>query len=64
MFDFFPMLHHEEFPEKPQFDNPPFLEKLPPPPSFCLILPPFLAKFFNFMKGGKGFELCAPQLIT
>ena len=65
------MLHHEESPEKPQYNmaTPPFLDKPPPP-----ILPnhssPFLAKIFrpppfpsilkksnpSFMKGGGGVQ--------
>ena len=42
------MLHHEESPEKPQYNmaTPPFLDKHPPPPPFCLT-PPFLEKIFR-----------------
>ena len=38
--DFFPMLHHEESPEKPQYII------WQPPPRFVLA-PPFLAKIFS-----------------
>ena len=40
----FSMLHHEESPKKPQYSNPPFLDKAPP--RFCLN-PLFLAKIFR-----------------
>ena len=40
----FSMLHHEESPKKPQYSNPPFLDKAPP--RFCLN-PLFLAEIFR-----------------
>ena len=68
--DFFPTLHHEESPEKPQY-NMATLHFWTPPPHFASPLPPFSSKNVQtpsisinfekinpppFMKGGLNYE--------